>query len=82
MALAVNGKKKKEFKKGSKDGTKKHDGEKKDMSNVKCFACQKYFMLDSVQTRRRRNNRQKLQQRLMSLLLDLRDTFLSLLVLV
>ena len=40
VALAAKGKKKK-FKKGSKDGAKQHDGEKKDMSKVKCFACQK-----------------------------------------
>ena len=42
MALATNGKKKKEFKKGSKDGTKQHDGEKKDMSKVKFFSCKKF----------------------------------------
>ena len=40
MALAAKGKKKK-FKKGSKGGTKQQDGEK-DMSKVKCFACQKF----------------------------------------
>ena len=38
MVLAAKGKKKKS-KKGSKGGTKQHDGEKKDTSNVKCFAC-------------------------------------------
>ena len=42
VALAAKGKKKKKFKKGSKDGAKQHDGEKKDMSKVKCFACQKF----------------------------------------
>ena len=42
VALAVKGKKKKKFKKGSKDGAKHHDGEKKDMSKVKFFACQKF----------------------------------------
>ena len=41
VALAAKGKKKK-FKKGSKGGTKHHDGEKKDMRKVKCFACQKF----------------------------------------
>ena len=41
MAVAAKGKKKKS-KKGSKDGTKQQDGEKKDMSKVKCFACQKF----------------------------------------
>ena len=41
MALTAKEKKKK-FKKGSKGGTKQHDGEKKDMNNVKCFACQKF----------------------------------------
>ena len=41
VALAAKDKKKKKFKKGSKDGAKQHDGEKKDMSKVKCFACQK-----------------------------------------
>ena len=41
FALAAKGKKKKKFKKGSKEGAKQHDGEKKDMSKVKCFACQK-----------------------------------------
>ena len=40
VALATKGKKKKS-KKGSKGGTKQHDGEK-DMSKVKCFACQKF----------------------------------------
>ena len=40
VALAAKGKKKK-FKKGSKGGTKQQDGEK-DMSKVKCFACQKF----------------------------------------
>ena len=40
VVLAAKGKKKK-FKKGSKDGAKQHDGEKKDMGKVKCFACQK-----------------------------------------
>ena len=39
--MATKDKKKKKFMKGSKDGAKQHDGEKKDMSNVKCFACQK-----------------------------------------
>ena len=83
VALATKGKKKKKFKKGSKDGAKQHDGENNDMSKVKCFACQSLdTMLDSVQTRRRRSSRQQLKQRLMSLLLDLRETFLSLLVLV
>ena len=42
VALATKGKKKKKFKKGSKDGAKQHDGEKKDMSKVKCFAYQKF----------------------------------------
>ena len=41
MALAVKGKKKKS-KKGSKAGTKQHDGVKKNTSKVKCFACQKF----------------------------------------
>ena len=41
VALAAKGKKKK-FKKGSKGGTKQQDGEKKDMSKVKSFACQKF----------------------------------------
>ena len=41
VALATKGKKKKKFKKGSKEGAKHHEGEKKDMSKVKCFACQK-----------------------------------------
>ena len=41
VALATKGKKKKKFKKGSKEGAKQHDGEKKDMNKVKCFACQK-----------------------------------------
>ena len=41
MAVAAKGKKKKS-KKGSKGGTKQQDGEKKDMSKVKCFACQKF----------------------------------------
>ena len=41
VALAAKGKKKKKFKKGSKEGAKQHEGEKKDMSRVKCFACQK-----------------------------------------
>ena len=41
VALAAKGKKKKKFKKGSKDGAKQHDGEKKDMSKVKCFVFQK-----------------------------------------
>ena len=41
VALAAKGKKK--FKKGSKGGTKQQDGEKKDMSKVKCFACQKFW---------------------------------------
>ena len=41
MALATKGKKKKSMK-GSKGGTKQQDGEKKDMSKVKCFACQKF----------------------------------------
>ena len=40
-ALAAKWNKKKKFKKGSKDGAKQHDGEKKDMNKVKCFACQK-----------------------------------------
>ena len=40
VALATKGKKKKS-KKGSKGGTKHHEGEK-DMSKVKCFACQKF----------------------------------------
>ena len=39
VALAAKGKKEKKFKKGSKDGAKQHDGEKKDMSKVKFFAC-------------------------------------------
>ena len=42
VALAAKGNKKKKFKKGSKGGTKQQDGEKKDMSKVKCFACQKF----------------------------------------
>ena len=41
VALAAKRKKKK-TKKGSKGGTKQQDGEKKDMSKVKCFACQKF----------------------------------------
>ena len=41
VALAAKGKKKKKFKKGPKEGAKQHDGEKKDMSKMKCFACQK-----------------------------------------
>ena len=41
VALAAKGKKKK-FKKGSKVETKQQDEEKKDMSKVKCFACQKF----------------------------------------
>ena len=41
VALAAKGKKKK-FKKGPKGETKQQDGEKKDMSKVKCFACQKF----------------------------------------
>ena len=41
VALATKGKKKKKFKKGPKEGVKQHDGKKKDMSKVKCFACQK-----------------------------------------
>ena len=41
VALAAKGKKKK-FKKGSKGGTKQQDGEKKDMSKMKCFPCQKF----------------------------------------
>ena len=42
VALATKGNKKKKFKKGSNGGTKQQDGEKKDMSKVKCFACQKF----------------------------------------
>ena len=42
VAFTAKGKKKKKFKKGSKDGAKQHDGEKKDMSKVKCSACQKF----------------------------------------
>ena len=41
VALAAKGKKKKKFKKGSKEGAKQHEREKKDMSKVKCFACHK-----------------------------------------
>ena len=41
MSLAEKRKKKKS-KKGSKGETKQHDGKKKDMSKVKCFACQKF----------------------------------------
>ena len=41
VALAPKGKKKKKFKKGS-NGTEQQNGEKKDMSKVKCFACQKF----------------------------------------
>ena len=41
VALAVKGKKKKKFKKGSKGEAKQHEGEKKDMSKVKFLACQK-----------------------------------------
>ena len=41
MAFSVKGKMEK-FKKVSKGGTKQQDGEKKDMSKVKCFACQKF----------------------------------------
>ena len=71
MAVAAKGKKKK-FKKVSKGGTKLQDVEK-DMSKVKCFACQNLgIVLDNAQTRRK-NNRQQLQQRLMSMLLDLRE---------
>ena len=40
VALAAQGQKNK-FNKGSKGGTKLWDGEKKDMSKVKCFACHK-----------------------------------------
>ena len=40
VALISKGKKK--FKKGpKKGGAKQQDGQKKDLSNVKCFACQK-----------------------------------------
>ena len=39
VALAAKGKNNNKFKKVSKDGAKQHDGEKKDMSKVKCFAC-------------------------------------------
>ena len=39
--MVAKGKKKKKFKKGSKDGSKQHDGEK-DMSKVKFFACQNF----------------------------------------
>ena len=40
MALTTKGKKK--FKKGpKKGGAKQQDGKKKDLSSVKCFACQK-----------------------------------------
>ena len=41
MALTAKGKKK--FKKGPKKGGAKHqEGQKKDVSTVKCFACQKF----------------------------------------
>ena len=40
MALTAKGKKK--FKKGlKKGGAKQQDGQKKDLSTVNCFACQK-----------------------------------------
>ena len=42
VALTAKGKKKKKFKKGSKGGTKQQDREKKDMSKLKCFACQNF----------------------------------------
>ena len=35
VALAAKGKKKKKLKKGSNDGAKQHDGEKKDIRKVK-----------------------------------------------
>ena len=61
VALATKGKKKKS-KKGSKGGTKQQDGEKKDMSKVKCFFCQKFgHYVDSAQTTRRKNSRHQLQ---------------------
>ena len=40
MALATKGNKKKS-KKGPKGGIKQQTGEQKDMSKMKCFACQK-----------------------------------------
>ena len=39
--MTLTAKWKKKFKKGSKGGTKQHDGEK-DMNKVKCFACQEF----------------------------------------
>ena len=76
--LIAKGKKK--FKKGpKKGGAKKQDGQKKDLITVKCFSCQNigHYVGHCPQNKKKSSSRQQLQQRLRSLQLDLRESFLS-----
>ena len=70
VALISKGK---EFKKGpKKGGAKQQDGQKKDLSTVKCFACHKLGHYVG-QCPQKKKKKQQLQQRLRSLQLDLRE---------
>ena len=83
MALVAKGKKKKKFKKGSKDGAKQHDGHKKDTSKVKCFAWKKFgYYVGQCPNKKKKKQQTAASAKIDEFTTRFEETFLSLLVLV